>query len=99
MVRVPLGMTMKSQDSPSFQVFIMFMDIGEGMMQYIMLYLPAIDVTCHNINTTTHDLIYPGFGGKRAMVSVMHDIHAHTGHPYTHDHCKYQIDPIWQPKG
>jgi hypothetical protein len=77
----------------------MFVDIGIGMVEHIVLYLPIVDIPCQDIDAAAHNSVYPFFGGIGAMVAIVHYVHSHTGHSYTHHYGKQKIGPIGEAKG
>jgi hypothetical protein len=55
------------------------MDIGVGMVQHVVLYLPVVHVSGQNVNAASHELVHPFFIGISAVVAIVHNVHAHSG--------------------
>ena len=88
MVFLPFGMFGETQNPTGFHIFIMFVDVGVGMVQNIVLYLPIIDISRKNVYTAAHNFVHPFFVGVGTMVSIVHNVHTNTRHAYAHDYGK-----------
>jgi hypothetical protein len=75
------------------------MDIGVGMVQHVVLYLPVVHVSGQNVNAASHELVHPFFIGISAVVAIVHNVHAHSGHANAHGDGQQQIGPEGQVKG
>jgi hypothetical protein len=98
-IAAPFGMFRKTEDPSGFQVLIVFVDIGIGMVEHIVLYLPIVDIPCQDIDAAAHNSVHPFFGGVGAMVAIVHHVHSHAGHSYAHHYGKQKIGPIGEAKG
>jgi hypothetical protein len=85
----------ETQYPSCFHVLVMFMDIGIGVMEHVVLHLPIVNVASKNVNAASHDFIDPFLIGIRSMIAIMHNVHAHTGHANAHDNGEQYIGPSW----
>ena len=93
-VRFPFCMFGKTQYYSRIEIFIMIFDIGIGVMQYIVLYLPVKYVTSQNVDAAAHQFIDPRVFGKGTVVSIVHYIHAHSCHANTNERGQQKLKPI-----
>src|SRR5690606_18743198 len=70
MVPVPFRMFGESKDTACFQILVMVMDIGIGMVQDIVLYLPVVYIPGQDIDTAPHNFIDPIFIGICPVITI-----------------------------
>ena len=95
MKTMPFGMFWKPKNPSCIQVFVVPVYIGVGMVQYIVLYFPIIDISGKDINAPTHKVVDPFFGRIGPMIAVVHHIHPNAGHPDTDNYREKQKPPTW----
>ena len=81
-------MLRKTNDAPGIQVFIMTVNIGVGVVKYIVLYFSVVHITGQDINAGSHKLVQPWLGRVRTVVTVVHHVHSNSGHSHTNDNGK-----------
>ena len=84
MKTVPLGVIRKSDYTTRIQILVVAWNVGVGVMQNVVLDLPVVDIARQNIDGSTHDFVDPIFVGIRAVIAVVHDVHANARHANTH---------------
>jgi hypothetical protein len=75
------------------------MDIGVGVVQDIVLYLPVIDIAGKNVHASPHYLIDPGLTRIGPVVGIVHNVHAHPGHSDTNDNGQKELNPYGHANG
>lgn len=72
----PLVFLVQPDEAIGLDVIVVLINIGVGMVQDVVLYLPVIDVACQEVDGTAHQVVHPLAAGKGAVVAVVHYAHA-----------------------
>lgn len=92
-------MLRKPKYPPRFQIFVMALDVGIGVVEHIVLHLPIVHISGQNVHAAAHYFIDPFFGGIGTVIGIVHNVHANTGHSHTHYYGKKQLDPPREIQG
>ena len=75
----------EAQHGTGIDVFVQSIDVGERVVQHVVLDLPHFTVATDHFQHTSQEAVDPFLFAVRSVVAIVHDRHSNTGQCQTHD--------------
>ena len=91
----------EAHDGVHVDVFVQAVDVGEGVVQHVVLDLPHHRVAAHEVEHTPHPKVDPLFVAVGVVVRVVHDVQSDACQAQSHDQFGHPKHPALacQPPG